>query len=541
MKNGNAFTQEQTQSAHVDNRIRLREILSILMKYHLAKGITPIKLRCIFEELGPTFVKLGQVLSMREDVLPTEYCQELSKLRTNVQPMAYKEVLSMVKFEYGVNFDEIFQSIDKKPIGSASIAQVHEAQLKDGRAVVIKVQRPHIWETMSRDIALLKKAAQILNIFNSKNNVIDFKMVLNELWTTAQKETDFLIERENAIKYFELNQEVDYVTTPKIFFEYTTSKIMMMEYIEGYKIDDIKHLKEHGYDSKEIASKLAENYIKQVLDDGFFHADPHPGNIIIRDGQIVFIDMGMFGTISRHNQEILKNLVGAIVKKDVMGIKNALLILGVHKKKINHAQLYTDLEELLNQYGEMNLKVFNIGNFIQEMLRIARLHAIQMPSGVTMLGRTVITLEGTLKLLDADMTGIQVMLNYIRKDAKKNLNMMKKTQDLVSTLGHVANKSLSIPINVGDLLNMTVKGQTKINVEITGSEGPLNQIDQMVNKIIACFLAAALLIGSSFIATTQMTPKILGIPALGFLGYIGALILSIHIVWTSYWRKHQQK
>ncbi len=235
------------------NRQRLREIMAILAKYDIVKGITPVKLRLIIEDLGPTFVKLGQVLSMRQDILPAEYCHELTKLRTEVRPMDFEEVVTVIEEEYGKPLNEIFTFLDRTPLGSASIAQVHQAELKDGSSVVVKVQRPGIKDTMARDIALLERAATLLKIAGGTGNAIDFKMVLDEMWFTAQQEMDFLIEAHNADEFYELNKDIVYVTSPIIYHKHTTSKVLVMEYIAGEEIDQTDRLKELGYDLDEIA------------------------------------------------------------------------------------------------------------------------------------------------------------------------------------------------------------------------------------------------------------------------------------------------
>lgn len=521
------------------NRQRLREIMAILAKYDIVKGITPVKLRLIIEDLGPTFVKLGQVLSMRQDILPAEYCHELTKLRTEVRPMDFEEVVTVIEEEYGKPLNEIFTFLDRTPLGSASIAQVHQAELKDGSSVVVKVQRPGIKDTMARDIALLERAATLLKIAGGTGNAIDFKMVLDEMWFTAQQEMDFLIEAHNADEFYELNKDIVYVTSPIIYHKHTTSKVLVMEYIAGEEIDQTDRLKELGYDLDEIALKLSENYIKQVIDDGFFHADPHPGNIRIRDGQIVWIDLGMMGTLSSKDKDLFKQAVEAMATGDVDGMKNVVLSLGVHTGRINHAKLYSDIDNMMDEYGTMDLGTMNIGTMMEDLLQLANNHHIAMPKGVTMLARGSLTIEGVLSMLAPETNVVQIMINHMSAERLENLDPKREALELGRELYGAAKSTLSLPGQALDLLRMTVKGQTKINLEITGSEEPLNTIDQMVNKIVKCIIAAALLIGSSFISTTNMEPKLLGIPALGTIGYIVALVLGANLIYSIHKKKKE--
>lgn len=521
------------------NRRRLKEIMGILARNDITHGITPEKLRKIIEELGPTFVKLGQVLSMRQDILPEAYCEELTKLRTDVNPMPFEEVERVIFEEYGKPLNTVFKTIDSVPLGSASIAQVHRAVLKDGSEVVVKVQRPGIKEIMGRDIALLERASTLLKIAGGTGNAIDFKMVLEEMWFTAQQEMDFMMEARNADAFAELNQDIAYIKSPQIKHQYTTSKILVMEYISGIAIDNIRQLKQEGYDLNEIGQKLAENYIKQVIDDGFFHADPHPGNLYIHGGKIAWIDLGMMGTLSSRDQDLFKRAIEAIATQNVIEMKEVILSLAVHTGRINHARLYTDISDLLNEYGTRDLKDLNIGEIMQNLLQVANNHSLSMPKGVTMLARGVITLEGVLAMLAPDINIVQIMVGHMSKERFTDFNPKRETLELARD-GYRAGRSLlELPPLLSDLFKMTVKGETKINLELTGSEEPLKRLDQMINKLVICIITAALLIGSSFISTTNMTPKILGIPALGVLGYMVAVILSLNLIYSIHKQKKQ--
>lgn len=523
------------------NRQRLREIMAILAKYDIVKGLTPVKLRQIIEDLGPTFVKLGQVLSMRQDILPADYCKELTKLRADVRAMPFEEVVLVIEEEYGKPLNEIFKYLCPKPLGAASIAQVHEAQLKNGDPVVIKVQRPGIKDTMGRDIALLERASTLLKIAGGTGNAIDFKMVLEEMWFTAQQEMDFLMEAHNADEFRELNRDVAYVTSPLIHHKHTTSKVLVMEYIAGFEIDNKKGLLDAGYSLEEIALKLAENYIKQIIDDGFFHADPHPGNIRVRDGKIVWIDLGMMGTLSLRDKDLFKQAVEAMATGSVEDMKNVVLTLGIHSGHINHAKLYSDIDNMLDEYGTVDLGNMNIGSMLEDLLQLANDHHIAMPKGVTLLARGSLTLEGVLTMLAPKINIVQIMINHMASERLKNLDPKKEVLELGREIYQASKSTLGIPNQVLDLLKMTVKGQAKINLEITGSEEPLDRIDQMVNKIVKCIIAAALLIGSSFISTTNMQPKLMGIPALGFIGYFVAVILGANLIYSIHKKKKMNK
>ncbi|HBE80327.1 MAG TPA: ABC transporter, partial [Firmicutes bacterium] len=346
------FKRKKDRSAYSDKTSRLREIIGVLRKHDILQGITPGKLCKILEQLGPTFVKLGQIMSMRSDILPPEYCNALISLRENVQPMDFTEVERVIESEYGVSYKEFFEWIDPNPLGSASIAQVHHALLKDDRKVVIKVQRLHIRQVMAGDIVIIRKAISLLKIFGGSGDAVDFKIIIEEMWIVAQQEMDFLIEASHLEEFARLNSEINYIGCPKVEKSLTTSRVLVMESIEGIQIDDLDTLQERGYDMNEIGRKLAENYAKQVLNDAFFHADPHPGNIRVREGKIVWLDFGMMGRLSHRDQQLIKSVVNAILKNDAWELKNAILAIGDPKGKINHAALYTDIDEMLIRYRQ---------------------------------------------------------------------------------------------------------------------------------------------------------------------------------------------
>ena len=295
---------------------RLKEMRAVLKKHGITRGVTPQKLRLILEDLGPTFIKIGQIMSMHSDILPKRYCDELMQLCSGVSPMPFEEVEEVIEQSYGCPWQEIFEYIEEKPLGSASIAQVHKAALKNGDKVVVKVQRKGIYETMARDISLLRRAVRLLPPVSLKG-IVDLDMVLDELWTVTREEMNFLTEAANMEEFARKNEEIAYVSTPALYQEYTTLHVLVMEYIDGVAVDEKEKLLETGYDLKELGIKLADNYIKQVMDDGFFHADPHPGNVKVYDGKIIWIDMGMMGRLTQRDRELIGKAVRGIGTGDV--------------------------------------------------------------------------------------------------------------------------------------------------------------------------------------------------------------------------------
>ena len=516
----------------LSSKRRLAQILGILKKHHITKGIDPVKFREILEDLGPTFVKIGQIMASRQDMFSERYCKELVKLRDNVAPLPFTEIQRVIEEEYGCPMQEIFSSFEQKPLGSASIAQVHKAALLDGREIVVKVQRPYIYEMMERDISLIRRAGKLLRLSEVLGSVIDINIVMDEFWFTAKQEMDFLNEARFAMDFARNNADITYIGAPLIEQEYTTSRVLVMEYIDGIIIDDAPTLIKGGYDTHEIASKLAENYIKQIVDDGFFHADPHPGNLRIRDGKIIWIDFGMMGTLQRSDKDLMKKAVQAIGSNDTELMVDVVLTLGVHDGRIDYTQFYDDMEVFMKKYIHMDLSEINLGDAIQEVFTIAHKHRISMPKGISMLARGLVTMESTMTLLDPKTNIIQIAAGHVSEHLFHKLDPKKEALQAGRKLYEAGKRTLDIPIQLSELMRMMTKGRIKLNLEIMDSSVPLKTINHMVNKLVVGIVSCGLLMASSLICTTDMTPKVLGIPAIGFIGYMTAVFLGMWLLYT---------
>lgn len=507
---------------------RLREISSVLHKHSISRGVTPEKLRMILEELGPTYIKLGQIASMHSDILPKKYCDELMRLRSDVAPMSFDQVKEVLEEAYGCPYTEIFTYIEPVPLGSASIAQVHKAILKTGEKVVVKVQRQGIYDTMSRDIGLLHKAVRLLPPISMKG-LVDLDMVLDELWAVTQEEMNFLIEASNMEEFQKKNEDVVFVGTPELYKEYTTTHVLVMEYIDGYGIDEKEKLEENGYDLREIGKKLVDNYIKQVMDDGFFHADPHPGNVKIRDGKIIWIDMGMMGRLTERDKDLIAEAVKGVAANDVALILEVVMALGEFRGRPDQSELYRDIGDLMAKYGTVDMGDIDIADVIQDLMEVMKKNKIRMPHGLTMLARGLTHMEGVLADLAPDINMVDIAAArmagnfYLGKDWKKALKRNARS------MYRSFHKALDIPALTADMLHGFLKGQNRINLDLHASDDLNEMLSRIVKRIVMGFLAMALLISSSIICTTDMKPKIWGIPALGAFGYILALGMAIYI------------
>ena len=527
--NAGADASAASDKAQIDNRARLREIRAVLGRHQITRGVTPEKLREILEDLGPTYVKLGQIMSLHSDVLPQRYCDELMKLTSEVTPMPFEQVEEVINRSYREDWHQIFASIEKNTLGSASIAQVHKAKLLDGRDVIVKVERKGIYDTMARDIGLLKRAVGILPPVGGLKNVVDLEMVLDELWATAQEEMDFLKEAANMEEFTRNNQGINYIRCPKLYHEYTTSRVLVMEYIGGCPVDDKETLLAEGYDLGEIGRKLVNNYVKQVMEDGFFHADPHPGNVKVMDGKIVWIDMGMMGRLTNRDRKLMARAVRAIAVGDIAVLESTIMELGDIQGKIDSGKLYGELRDLMDRYGNASMGSIDAVEFFKDVMEIMKDNKIKLPHGMTMLVRGLTQMQGVLLNISPDINMAEIAAGRLKEEMFQNFDFKAEAAKAGRRIYKAAGRTLDIPPLVKIALEEYLKGQGRINMQLDATKSFSNLMRRLVRNVVMGLWVMALLISSSIICTTDMKPQLLGIPALGFFGYVLAFAICLYI------------
>ena len=511
---------------------RLKEILVIISRYDVVHGLTPQSMRMMLEELGPTFVKAGQILSMRSEILPESFCQELTRLRTDVDPMTYEEVLQTLRAEYDRPLEELFDAIDPNPLGSASVAQVHIARLTDGTDVAVKVQRPGVRETMAQDIDIMRSVVRHLSRFIGNNQFLDIQSVIEERWASFRDETDFLVEASNLEKFRSTNKNVAFVTCPKPYKELCTEHVVVMDYIRGIPISDTSGLVAAGYDLTEIGEKLVDNYAHQVLDVGFFHADPHPGNIIISGGKIAFIDLGIIGRLSSHNRLALRDIMYAVAEHNTPLLKSGLLRFAASTDtgELDHAQLLSDLDQILDDYGSQALSELNVGGFIMAIITLARRNGIELPGSITMFARSMVTLEGVLDEFIPEVSMIDILAQHVRAHESFADVISEETNRTAYELHEALHGVLGAASELKLAAHMLTRGQLSVNMRLAGSEDPISDMAHAADRLTMGIIIAGLFIGSSVIYYARIQPVILGVPVIGFVGYLIALWLGLWIV-----------
>ena len=517
---------------------RMREIVFILHKHKFLNQLTPEEFRAALEELGPSFVKIGQTLSTRSEILPKAYCEELTKLQTECDPLPFEQVLVALRAIYGERYGKIFESVDPKPLGSASLAQVHKAKLVTGETVAVKFQRPGVKFTMAQDIDIMRGLAHKMSRFTKGDAMIDLEEVVEEMWDTFVEETDFRREAENLQTFKELNKDCVFIDSPYVYTEYSGEYVLVMEYIEGINISHGDELLAAGYDLAEIGEKLLDNYATQVLDHGFFHADPHPGNIIIREGKIVYIDLGIMGRLTPAERAGFARIIHAVSVQSSSELADALISFAVSRGsgQVDHAKLLADTDNILRTYASCDVSDLDIGAFLNDVLAVTRASKCQMPSTITNVARGIVTVEGTVAPYIPNESIIGIINGHIMRSTDSVEQAKDTIMDAALVMRRAAEGLSSAAEYSGEALRMMTRGQLKMNMEVLGSEAPLLRLSKIVNRMTMGILAAGLFMGSSLFATTGLGPEILDVPAVSFFGFAGAFVLSAWIV-IDIWRR----
>ena len=483
-------------------------------------------------------MKIGQTLSTRSEILPKVFCEELTKLQTECDPLPFDEMLAALDKEFGGRRKEIFAEIDSKPLGSASLAQVHRAVLTSGESVAIKIQRPGVKATMALDIDIMRTLARRASRYMKGEQMLDLRAVVEEMWATFLEETDFRREAANLAEFAELNRGCAFVACPKVYTDLCSEFVLVMEYVDGIPVGDADRLVANGYDLEEIGSKMLDNYATQILDHGFFHADPHPGNVIIRDGRIVYIDLGNMGRLSARDRAGFGDIIEAVGLKDPGALKDALMRFAAKKDNaaIDHARFLADLDLLLEDYGSCDVAEIDVGQFLSDIMQLTRSCNVILPASVTSVSRGIVTIEGTVAPYIPNQNIVAIINAHIKGKKGTREEIRDALEDLARAIYSSGRGTLDAASYSGEALKMLTRGQLKMNMEVLGSEAPLAHLSRMINRVAIAMVIAGLFVGSSLMAGTAMEPRFLGVPMLSFFGYFGSLVLSIWLIF-SIWRR----
>ncbi len=519
----------------VKNRKRSAEILAVFAKHNFyMNGFTPQELKTTLEDLGPTYVKIGQIMSSRTDLLPEEYCRELEKLRSDVVPLDASTVRNVIEKETGKKIDEIYEEFSDVPLGAASIAQAHFGILKDGTKVVTKVQRPDIDTMMREDFILLKKKAKNVSRTSEDDSagVVDLTSVLDELEKVTEEELNYNTEAENTRKFRELCIEDETkVSCPAIINELTTEKILTMTYVDGYSIARTDRIDADGYSREEIGKALIESYLHQVLDVGMFHGDPHQGNIMISGGIPYWIDFGMVGHVSENCITQLQDVIFSIVQRDIDGLADAALAIGKINGKINRTRFMEDLDELVTKYiSYKKVTDIDVGELMEDLIAVMKEYNITVDKEYTMLIRSLVTFEGVIESFCPEQELFDFLVSKMITRARENFDINEKITSAVQALAATGLRTAKMPSMVFDVLQNLVKGRIKINLELSGYDNMITGLNRTLTYLILAVFSCVLFSGSCTLCTTDIHPQVGGVPLAAMVGFIVSISLGFYTI-----------
>ena len=491
----------------------------------------PRRFRLALEELGPTFIKLGQVLSTRPDLIAPEYLVELAELQDNVPAFSFAEVEEIFMAETGQKPDDIFQEFSHQPLAAASIGQVHRGQLHNGDEVVVKVQRPNIEKIIAVDLEILAHLASLLEQYLEELQGHRPATVIEEFARSLSLEIDYAVELANIQRFTRQFQDSANIYIPKVYEQLSSARLLTMEYVQGIKISQTASLQAQGYDLQLIAQRGANMVMEQIFIHGFFHGDPHPGNLfILPDNIICFLDFGMMGRLSRDDREDFTDLLLAIVNKNERQMTAGILKITTQFGKTDHAALSRDLADMADRYLYLPLKEIQAGKLLQELMVLVQRHQLSIKPNLYLMIKALATIEGVGVMLDPNLEIITLATPFVKKVKADRFRPKRLAEEIGATSKAYQKLFKDGPDEVRSILRQLRDGRMKLEFEHRGLERLAQALDRISNRIAFAIVLAAQIIGSSLIILSDIPPKWNNIPIIGLVGFLLAGVMGFWLL-----------
>lgn len=495
----------------------------------------PERLRIAFSELGPSFIKLAQILSSRPDIITSEYADEFRKLQDDVPPFPAAEAKAMIESELKTSIEKIFADFEDAPFAAASIAQVHNATLISGEKVVVKVQRPDIHKVIETDISILKVIARLMVKHIPEASVFNPEGIVDEFARTVTKELDFIGETRSAQRFKRNFADSETVYIPIVHTDLVTEKVMVMERLEGVKIDNIKAIDSLGVDRQKLAKDGLNAYFKMIFEDGFFHADPHPGNMFVfPDGRLGLMDFGIVGWLTPDMMESIANTFLAFFNKDFDRLIDEYIELGLLKDGVDQdifrKKFKSDLVDLLEPVYGLTISEINFIDYMEKITRLAIKHGLTIPSDLILVNKTVLMLDNIGRQLDPDFNFIAAAEPYAAKMAKSRINPKKLFSKAKDNISEISSLLIETPKQLNRLLVKALKNDITLKVDPIGIDRLIRDIDRSSNRLAFSVIVAAIIIGSSLLIQSGIGTTIFGLPAIGATGFFIAFLLGLWLL-----------
>jgi ubiquinone biosynthesis protein len=504
----------------------------------------PARLRRVLEELGPTFIKLGQVLATRVDLFEPEWIAEFGKLQDSAPPLPYPEVLQQLAEDLGAPPEEIFATFDPVPMAAASIAQVHQARLDDGAKVVVKVRRPGIRPVIEADLRWLMRLVELIESENPELRNFRPKEIVRQFEQSLRRELDFAIECRNAERiatnfagYTDRDTpsepQAPVIVIPRVYWQWTGERVCVQEFIDGIPGRDRAAAERAGLDRRVLAKRGAHAVLKMIVEDGFFHADPHPGNVFFLPGnRIAFIDFGMIGRLTEERRDQMIRLLLGLVGRQPGRVADVLLD-WAGDGSVDEESMTQEIQTFVDQYHGVPLKQLSLGAMLNDLVAIVRKHRIALPPDLALLIKAFITLEGMGRELDPDFDMAGEALPMLERTLRARYTPAALARRGWRSAGEMLGLIADLPHDLSRLLRAARRGRLEIHIDVTHLKHVGNQLDGAANRLVIGIVVAAIIIGSSIVMTVPGGPTLLGLPTFGLIGFLGAgaggvwLLLSI--------------
>jgi ubiquinone biosynthesis protein len=513
-------------------RKRFDEIMGVAKRHHLAKLLKDNEgdedfevsdLRYALEELGPAFIKLGQLLATRPDMVGSEIADDLKLLRDNTPVTPFDEIREVIEGELGQPLEEVYSDFNEEPLGSASIGQVYKATLKEsGMDVAVKVQKPGIYDVIIPDVKILNRLAETVDKHISKSRTYNLPAMAKEFERSIFKELNYLEEVKNIGKITKNFEEVEYIKIPEVYPKYCTSKLINMELIDGYEVTDLYDTEIEGINNAEIAQYGCQSYLKQVLIDGFFHADPHPGNLFVtRDNRLCYIDFGMMGVVNDTFRSNFAQLVLLLLDGNSHHLINQLLYMNIITPEQNTEEFKEDVDDLLNSYIGVDMN--QMDGIFDDLMNVMIKNNIILPREFVMIGRGIILIEEAGDKLDPHFN----LTSELEKFAKDMIKSKFEPGNLVgggfNYIVEIEHLLKDLPDRLNSTLDKVERGELELNMNHTG-------LDDLKDQLSIALIVSALLVGSSIAILADKGPKIWDISAIGFFGFVFSAVLGAYLI-----------
>ncbi|WML38835.1 AarF/ABC1/UbiB kinase family protein [Neobacillus sp. OS1-2] len=524
------------------NEMGLTELLAVPKKVFaegnktLRHKTTGERIRLFLEELGPTFVKMGQIASTRPDMIPADMIQELVKLQDQVQLFPFKEVERIIEHEFAESMETLFAAFSEQPLAAASIGQVHYAELHTGERVAVKIQRPNIRKIIETDLEILQDLARLAEAKLNWAERYQIRDIVAELAQSIRLELDYEIEGRNAEKIarqFSTNPDV---RIPKIYWENTTPKVLTMEYLEGVKLNEVEKLHKEGYESKILAERVVNAVFQQILIDGFFHGDPHPGNILALPGNaIAFMDFGIIGQLTPEMKQYVSSFVIAMMNQNTDEVVRTITNMGLVPDEVNHRKLRADVDMLREKYSRVPFSEMSLGRAVNDLFSVAFRHRIRIPTDLTILGKTLLTMEGMVEKLNPELSIIKIAKPFGRRLIKERFHPKNVAEKVRMQFSEYEEIFTEMPQTLKDITTIMKKGKMKIEITTPELDLFLKKVNRISNRmsfsiVLLAFsiIMAGVIIGASL--SGQTSTMLTKIPAIE----IGFVIATTMFLWLLY-------